>query len=223
MIEKIIYCFRCRKEIELCECGSDQIPGGFNFDYELNDAVLDEVLSDETLYCSQCGANDPLCVCGPGRTLMTAKNAHALVMAQLKRYFPNGKSPKQYPLDAKTISKLKQMGCNSCPTGKNIACNDWGECLNTGEKLPSTHFSERKPMSKHDRLIDLGIRDQFMEFKKNIIRRVQAIPHSGMLSKGKQADLKEVYRLLGDIVRRHISDPRPTPEKLKLLDIPGKK
>ena len=78
-------------------------------------------------------------------------------------------------------------------------------------------------MSKHDRLIDLGIRDQFMEFKKNIIRRVQAIPHSGMLSKGKQADLKEVYRLLGDIVRRHISDPRPTPEKLKLLDIPGKK
>jgi hypothetical protein len=78
-------------------------------------------------------------------------------------------------------------------------------------------------MKKQDRLLDLGIRDQFMAFKKDIIRRVQAIPHSAMNEQNKRLSFRTAYKLLGDVIRKTCSDPRIVPATLNLSDTPGKK
>lgn len=78
-------------------------------------------------------------------------------------------------------------------------------------------------MKKQDRLLDLGIRDQFMAFKKDIIRRVQAIPYSAMAKQDKRLHLRMAYKLLGDVIRKTRPDPLTPPATLNLSDTPGKK
>jgi len=50
---------------------------------------------------------------------------------------PDGSSEFMSEADFKAqYEECDAVGCEACPPGKNIECNDGGECANTGEPIP---------------------------------------------------------------------------------------